>query len=449
MGADLLGDILIIVFLVVITAFFSASEMAIISLNDTKVKHQADEGDKKAKIINRLTQEPSKFLATVQIAITLSGLMSSAIVALITEEYLPKMIQKWNIPVVSSSSKGIAVFVGTLVISYILLVVGELAPKRLALEKAENISRFVAGPIETLSKIASPFVKMLTVSTNFVVRLLGGNPESVNQEKITEEEIRMMINVGEEKGVLMESEREMIDSIFEFDDTLAKEVMTPRVDMVCVSVDATLNEVMDIAVKEQFSRMPVFEETIDNIIGILNLKDLFEVFKFKKEEVFSVKNYLRPALFVPENQKIDDILKRLQAERTEIAIVIDEYGGIAGLITTEDLIEEIVGNILDEYDEEENKEIEKIDDNTYIVNGLLPIGQLNAELDINLPEEGADTIGGFVLGILGRIPESEEKPTIEYEDYVFKIEEMEERRVEKVKIGIDKKIDQDSSDLED
>lgn len=439
MEVDLWGNILLISILIGITAFFSSSEIAIISLNDTKLKHQADEGDEKAKIINNLTKEPSKFLATVQIGITLAGLMSSAIVALITEEYLPSLIKNLNIPFLSSSSKGISVFIGTMIISYILLVLGELAPKRLALQKAESISRFVAKPIQTVSKIASPFVKMLTVSTNFVVKLLGGDPEAINQEKITEEEIRMMINVGEEKGVLMESEREMIDSIFEFDDTFAKEVMTPRIDMVCVSVDATFDEVIDMAVKEQFSRMPVFEESIDKIIGILNLKDLFDVFKRKSAETFSVKSFLRPALFVPENQKIDDILKRLQAKRTEIAIVVDEYGGTAGLITTEDLVEEIVGNILDEYDEEEMKDIEKIDENTYIASGLLSIGQLNDELNLELPEEGADTIGGFVLGILGRIPGSEERPTIEYEDYVFKIEEMEERRVEKVKIGINRK----------
>ena len=439
MEADLWGDILLILMLIGINAFFSASEIAIISLNDAKVKHDADNGNEKAKILNRLIQEPSRFLATIQVGITLANILASAAAAVSVSDVLSNFLKSLNIPIITNSSKGIAVFIVSLVIAYITLVIGELAPKRLALEKAESISNFVAKPIDTLAKIAGPFVRMLTTSTNFIVRLAGGDPNSINQVKITEEEIRMMINVGEEKGVLMETEKEMIDSIFEFDDTLAKEVMTPRIAMVCVPVDATLDEVIDIAIREQFSRMPVFEESIDNIIGILNLKDLFEVFKHKSEESFSVKDFLRPALFIPENQKIDDLLRMLQARRMEIAIVIDEYGGTAGLITTEDLVEEIVGNILDEYDEEEKKEIEKIDENTYIVSGLLPIGQLNNELDLDLTEEGADTIGGFVLGILGRIPEPEERPTIEYEDYVFKIEEMEERRVEKVKIGINKK----------
>jgi putative hemolysin len=349
------------------------------------------------------------------------------------------------VPFLSSSADQISIIIVTLVISYISLVFGELAPKRIALEKAEIVSRFVAKPIEVLSKIASPFVKILTFSTNSIVKLVGINPEDLNQQKITEEEIRMMINVGEEKGVLMESEKEMIDSIFEFDDTFAKEVMTPRIDMICIPVDATLNEIMELTVKEQFSRLPVYKENIDNIIGILNIKDLFQVFESKKEQTFSVRDYLRPALFVPENQKTDILLKELQRKRKEIAIVIDEYGGTAGLVTIEDLVEEIVGNILDEYDEEE-KEIEKIDDDTYIVDGMFSIGEVNEKLEIHIPEEGADTIGGFVLGILARIPELNEKPTIEYEDLVFKIEEMNERRAAKIKIGINRKVNEESEE---
>lgn len=440
MEIDLWAQIVIIMILIGINAFFAASEIAIISLNDMKIRRQADEGDKKAKLINKLIQEPSKFLATIQVGITLAGFLASATAAVSISSVLSEYIKMLHIPVLTNSSDGIAILTVTLIIAYLTLVLGELAPKRLALEKAEGIARFVVRPIELLSKITAPFIKFLTISTNFIVRPFGVNPE-VNHAKITEEEIRMMINVGEEKGVLMEREKEMIDSIFEFDDTFAKEVMTPRIDIIALPVDTTLDNIVEIIVTEQVSRLPVYEESMDNIVGILNVKDLFKVFRHRRQGEFDIKEILRPALFVPENQKIDVLLKTLQAKRTEIAIVIDEYGGTAGLITTEDLVEEIVGNILDEYDEEE-KDIEKIDDSTYIVNGLLSIGEVNDKLEISIPEEGADTIGGFVLGIMGRIPEPHENPKIEHEDLIFKIEQMDERRAAKIKVGINRKPSQ-------
>ncbi len=436
MESDLWGQVIFILVLIGINAFFAASEIAIISVNDAKMKHLADEGDKNALIINRLVQEPSKFLSTVQVGITLAGFLASASAAVTIARVLSEGLKSLNIPFISSSSQEISILIVTIIISYLSLVIGELAPKRIAMEKAEAIARFVARPIELLSKIAAPFIKVLTWSTNLIVRPFGMNP-NFDKTKITEEEIRMMINVGEEKGVLMEREKEMIDSIFEFDDTFAKEVMTPRTDIVCIPVSATLDEIIDLTITEHFSRMPVYEGNIDNIIGILNIKDLFDIFKTKDYDKFSLKDYVRPALFVPENQKTDILLKTLQAKRTEIAIIIDEYGGTAGLITTEDLVEEIVGNILDEYDEEE-KDIEKIDENTYVVNGMLSVDEVNQELDIHMPEEGADTIGGFVLGILGRIPETHEKPTIEYEEVVFKIEHMDDRRAARIKIGINR-----------
>lgn len=441
MEYNLMGQILFILVLIGINAFFAASEIALISLNDMKIKHMAEEGDKKARKINNLIKEPSRFLATIQVGITLAGFLASASAAVTIANVLSNYLKTFNIPFISQSSEGISIFLVTVLVSYLSLVLGELAPKRIAMEKAESIARFVSGPIDIFSKITSPFIKALTASTNFIIKIFGMDP-NFNQDKITEEEIRMMINVGEEKGVLMESEKEMIDSIFEFDDTFVKEVMTPRTDMMCISVDATLDEIIDLTVNERFSRIPVYEGNIDKIIGILNVKDLFNVFKYNSQGDFSVRDYLRKALFIPENQKTDIALRTLQAKRTEMAIIIDEYGGTAGLITTEDLVEEIVGNILDEYDEEE-KDIEKIDDNTYIVSGQLSISDVNDSLDVDISEEGADTIGGFVLGIMGRIPESYEKPTIEHEDLVFKIEEMDDRRAARVKIGINRKVEED------
>lgn len=430
MDGDLWTQILLIILLIGLNAFFAASEMSIISVRQSRIRPLADEGNKAAILVNRFIEEPSKLLATIQIGITLAGFLASAIGAQTLSSGLAKFLMDLNIPVISISASGVATFIITSIIALFTLVLGELVPKRMALSQSENTALRVAGTINFLSKITYPIVKFLTISTNFIVRLMGGQVK-VTEEQITEEEIRSMINVGEEKGIFQETETEMINSIFEFDDTVAKEVMTPRTDIVALSSEATREEILDVIVEENFSRIPVYEESIDNIIGVLYVKDLFAMMKNKAEWEVSLKDIIRDAHFVPEYKKIDELFKEMQKSKTHIAVVIDEYGGTAGLITIEDLLEEIVGNIFDEYDDV-ILDYEKIDDNTYIVSGMLDIDDINGILDTRLPEEEFDTISGMLLSHSGRMPEVGYELTID--NIYFRIEEVDDKRISKIRV---------------
>lgn len=431
-SANVFSDMLLIAALIVINAFFSASEIAIVSLNKNKISLMAKEGDRKAEMILNLTGQPGKFLATIQIGITLAGFLASASAAVSISSLMAGALRGLKVPFITSAADKIALILVTIILAFITLVLGELLPKRLALQNAEKIAMFSIKPIVFISRVAAPFVKILTLSTGFFVRLLGGKIEDM-EEKVTEEEIRLMINVGEESGVINETEREMINGIFEFDDTLAREVMTPRTNVFAIDINTPSQELIVSIVEEQYSRVPVYESDIDNIIGILYLKDIFAyIIKNNTHEV-PVRELLRPAYFVPESKNIDTLFRELQRSKNHMAILIDEYGGFAGILSIEDLMEEIVGNISDEYDEDV-KEIERVDPNTYIVNGLTSIDDINDELHLELPEENFDTIGGFVLDLLGRIPSEDEDHVVEFDKIVFKVEKVSEKRIEKIKI---------------
>jgi putative hemolysin len=376
-------------------------------------------------------EEPSKFLATIQVGITMAGFLASASAATSMSKPLAKFLLKLNIP----GSDQIALFLVTIILAYITLVLGELVPKRIALQNSERIAMASINIIIFISKITLPFVKILTASTNLIMRILGNKDESI-EEKVSKEEIMMMIDVGEETGILNQTEKEMIDGIFDFDDTLAKEVMTPRTDVFAVDIDTPIEELINKVMDEQFSRIPVYEGDIDNIIGILYLKDLF-IYSRKgeitKETLIKI---LRTPYFVPETKNIDELFRELQSNKNHMAILIDEYGGFSGIVTIEDLIEEIVGNIFDEYDDIVIEDITKVDTNTYIVNGATSIDDINETLHINLPSDNYDTIGGFVIDILGSIPKEDEHLVVEYENLTFEIEKVEEKRIEKLKICI-------------
>jgi putative hemolysin len=427
-------DLLLILLLIVINAFFSASEIAIVSLNKNRISHLAKEGDKKAQMILNLTREPGKFLATIQIGITLAGFLASASAAVSISSLVAQGLRELNVPFIIAAADRIALIIVTILLAFVTLVLGELLPKRLALQDADKIARFSIKPIVFISKITAPFVKILTLSTGLFARMLGSNTSDM-EEKVTEEEIRLMINVGEENGVINETEREMIDGIFEFDNTLAREVMTPRTNVFAIDINMQTQELIDLVVEEQYSRVPVYENDIDNVIGILYLKDLFAyIRKYKTDEV-PVRELLRAAYFVPETKNIDTLFRELQKSKNHMAILIDEYGGFAGILSIEDLMEEIVGNISDEYDEDV-REIESIDANTYMVSGLAGINDINEELQLKLPTENFDTVGGFVLDLLGTIPAEGEDHVAEYNKIVFKVEKVSEKRIEKIKIYI-------------
>ena len=422
----------VLLILIMLNAFFAASEMALISLNDNKIRVMAEYGDKKAKLLSHLLSEPSRFLATIQIGITLAGFMASAFAAESFAGPLVSFIMTTGIAIPESILKTIALILVTIILSYFTLVFGELVPKRVAMKKAEAISMRVATPLNLLSIFASPFVKFLTASTNFFVRLFGVDPNDLNND-VTEEEIRMMVDVGEEKGTIDETEKKMINNIFEFDNMDVSDIMTHRTDIVGVPLNSSLDEVLAVIREEKYTRLPVYEDNIDNIVGILHVKDLVNVLGCTVLTDFSIKDILRNPYFVPSSRKTDMLFKDLQNSKTHMAVVIDEYGGTAGIVTIEDLVEEIVGNIFDEYDEED-KYIEKIDDNTFVIKGYASLDIVQETLGTDLPIDDYDTLSGFIIGQLGRIPQKEDKPEIEFNGLVFKVQEVDEKKVSKVKV---------------
>lgn len=429
-SSDLWAQMLLILLLIGANAFFAASEMAIVSVRQARLKPLIDEGNKSAILVSKFLEEPSKLLATIQIGITFAGFLASAIGAQTLSKSLAEFLKNLNIPIINGYAGVISTIVVTAIIGFFTLVLGELVPKRMALEKSEKIALAVAKPIRILFGISAPVVKTLTYATNLVARILGGT-NSVENSQITEEEIRLMINVGEEKGIFQETETDMINSIFEFDDTVAKEVMTPRTDIVAVSVDTSIDEILEIIIEENFSRIPVYEDSTDNIIGILYIKDLFALIRKNTEWKISLKDIVRPVYFVPEYKKIDELFKEMQKSKTHIAIVIDEYGGTAGLITIEDLLEEIVGNIFDEYDDV-ILDYEKIDENTYIVSGMLSVSDINDIMDTALPEEEFDTISGIVLSLSGKMPDVGDE--VQFGTTSLRIEEVDDKRISRIKI---------------
>ena len=425
----MLSQLIILAVLIFLNAFFAASEIAFISLNDTKIEKQAKDGNKKAKQIEKMLKTPSKFLATIQIVFTFAVFLSSAFASdTFAEKLAPILFQ--CMPFLSLGVwKSISIIIITIILSFFTLVFGELVPKRLAMKNYEKIAFGTIGIIRAISIITSPFVKFLTLVTNSISKLFGVGENE--EESVTEEEIKMMVDQGEEKGTIKEEEKELINNVFEFNDITASEIMKHRKDIFAVDINISNDELMEELSKEEYrySRIPVYDETIDEIKGILYIKD---VLKNIGKKNFKVKNVVKDAYFVSQTRLINEVFKELQKNKMQIAIIIDEYGGTAGLITMEDILEELVGDIYDEYDKEE-KEFEKIDENTYIIVGSMPIYDVNKLLNANIPEGDYDTLSGFLQEKLGRIPEEEENPIIETKEVTYKIEKYEDKRILKVK----------------
>ena len=432
MDGNIALQVFFIAVLLAINAFFAASEIAVISVNENKVKKLAENGNRKAEKLLKLVKEPSKFLATIQVGITLAGFFASAAASQSFAVYLVNFFKYLGLPLSENIIKSISLTIIIIALSYLTLVLGELVPKRMAMQRAEQISMLAVIPLDIIAKIAAPFIGLLTVSTNLIITLLGGKPYD-NDKKITEEEIRMMVDVGKEKGIICQTEKEMINNIFEFDNTQISEIMTHRTEIISLPINVALKEVLELVISQQYSRIPVYVENVDNIVGILYAKDLLQLLEPKSERVFDLSKIIRKPFFVPDSKKTDELFKELQASKNHMAIAIDEYGGTAGLVTIEDLLEEIVGNIFDEYDEIQ-KEIEKIDENTYIISGVTSLKDIMEYFDVKLPAQNCETLGGFIIGQIGRIPDPDEKPILEYGKLVFKVEEVDEKRVSKVKV---------------
>ena len=425
----MLSQLIVLVILIALNAYFAASEIAFISLNDAKIEKQAKEGNKKAKQIEKMLKTPSKFLATIQIGITLAGFLSSAFASETFADMMAPAL--YNVfPIISQGAwKSISIIVITIILSFFTLVFGELVPKRLAMKHYEKISFATIGVIRAISIVTAPFVKLLTVVTNGISKIFGVGENE--EETVTEEEIKMLVDQGEEKGTSKEEERELINNVFELNDITVSEIMRHRKDIFAVDINISLNELLEELSDEEYrySRIPVYDETIDEIKGILYVKD---VLKNINKKNFKVKNVVKEAYFVSQNRLINEVFKELQKNKKQIAIIVDEYGGTAGLVTMEDILEELVGDIYDEYDKEE-LEYEKIDDNTYILSGSMTIYDVNKLLKANIPEGDYDTISGFLQDKLKRIPEDEETPVIETKELTYKIEEYEDKRILKIK----------------
>ena len=445
-ATSLILKIVLLLVLILINAFFAMSEIAIISLNDAKLEKQAQEGNKKAKKLLKLTSNPSKFLSTIQIGVTLAGFLSSASASQSFVEMLSGALSSVadaiNIPM--SVVEGFSLVVITLITSYFSLVLGELVPKRVAMYNPEKISFRIAGILTFVAAVTKPFVKVLSLSVNAILRLIGIDPNS-EPEEVTEEEIRMMVDVGGEKGVIEDTQKEMINNIFEFDDIDAGDIMTHRTDVSAVEINDPIQDVVEIAEKEGYSRIPVYEESLDKIIGIVYIKDLIGYIGSSVPKQENLRKIMREPYFVPESMKCGMLFQEMTARRVQMAVVVDEYGGTAGIVTLEDLLESIVGNIQDEYDNEE-EDFSVIDETTFTVDGTTPIDEVNEHVGVNLPEDEYDTIGGFVISLRGYLPNDGEMNELDYENLHFTILNLEDKRIGKLKVEILPEEDEDDDD---
>lgn len=418
------SQIIVLFILIALNAFFAATEIAFISLNDAKIEKQVKEGNKKAQQISKMLKNPSKFLATIQIGITLAGFLSSAFASDAFADKLAPVINNL-IPAISVETwRAISIVIITIILSYFTLVFGELVPKRIAMKNHEKLANYTIGIVRFISIVTAPFVKLLTLSTNIVSKIFGVT--ETDEEVVTEEEIRIMVDVGEEKGSIEEEEKELINNVFEFNDKTAGEIMTHRKDIFGIEINEDIDKMLDKLDEYKYSRIPVYKETIDEIEGILYIKDILKYLKDNKK--VKIKSLMREPYFVSQSKMINELFRELQKNKKQMAIVVDEYGGTAGIVTMEDILEELVGNIFDEYDDVE-QEYEKIDDNTYMIRGSVSIHNLKKILDIDIEDGEYDTLSGYLTEKLGRIPEEEENPIVETKDVTYKIEEYEDKRI--------------------
>lgn len=408
----LFWELILLLFLVGCSAFFSSSETALISLSKIRLRGMIEDDVKNAKTISDLVDNPNRLIGAILIGNNVVNIGASALAT--------------SIAIDIYGSKG--TLISTVAMTLLILIFGEVTPKSLAAQHSEQTSIRVAKPLYVLTIILKPVVTVLTFLTNGLVRLLGGTKTGI-QPLITEDELKTIVNVSHEEGLLEGDERQMIYNVFEFGDSQAKDVMTPRTNMAAVSINSTYNDLVEFLKEENFSRIPVYEEDIDDIVGIMHVKDL--ILYVDNKDNFNLTDILRPAYFTYEFKSTAELFDDMRLNRIPVAVVLDEYGGTAGMVTTEDLVEEIVGEIKDEYDEE-HEDIEVIREDEYLVDGSTKLDLLNEMIGTNIESEDFDSIGGFVIGILDRFPEENE--VVEYENIKFIVEKIEKNRIEKMRI---------------
>ena len=436
-------QLLVQVILILINAFFAATEIAVISLNANKLRKLEEEGDKLAPKLLHMVEDSSGFLSTIQIAITLSGFLGAAFAGDAFAEYLTAWLLSLGVGIPASVLDTISLVVVTIILSYFTLVFGELVPKRIAMQKSMEMARLSCRVVSAIATIAKPVVKLLSLSTNGVLRLLRMKTD-VEEEQVTEDEIRMMIDLGNESGSINEDEKELLHNVFDFSDQTVSDVMTHAADVESISVDATREEVLDTIRSTGLSRFPVYGEDESDILGVLNTRDF--LVDWVSDGTKSVRDLMRPAYLVPESLSADDLLRDMQIKKIHLAVVLDEYGELAGVITVEDLLEEIVGNIYDEFDPAEPQELEQLGENLWRVSGSLSVEDLAGELDMELPEdEDYDTVGGMLLSCLRTIPEDGSRPLVQVHGLELQAEKVEDHRIRSVLV---RKLPDDTEEQE-
>ncbi len=421
----LIWQLILQVVLIALNAVFACAEIAILSVNEQKLAKMADDGDKRARKLMKLTEQPARFLATIQVAITLAGFLGSAFAADNFAVRLVDWLLAMGVSVPKSVLNTVCVVVITLILSYFTLIFGELVPKRVAMRKTEAVAMGIAGLVSSISIIFKPIVSLLTVSTNAVLRLMHIDPNA-NDEQVTEEEIRLMVDAGSENGAIDEEEKELIQNVFAFDDLSAGEIATHRTDVSVLWTEESMEEWEKTIHDKRHTMYPVCGETADDVIGVLNAKDYFRLSNRSRENVMQL---IRPAYFVPEGVKADVLFRNMRKERERIAIVLDEFGGMQGVITLNDLLEQLVGELEDGDDPVQEQDIIKLEENTWRISGAATLDDVVEQLDVELPVDEYETFGGYVFGNLGTIPDDGSKPSLDTEEMQIRVEQVQDHKL--------------------
>lgn len=434
-GLSLSVQLIILLFLTLINAFFASAEMALVSLNKTKIRILAEDttdGDARAEKILRLLEQPTHFLSTIQVILTLVGFMASAFASYNLSDYIVALFARVGIELYPQ----FAVIIVTVVLAFFTLVFGELFPKRIAMIYAEKVALLTIGPLLFLSALFTPFVALLSLSVGGLMRLFRQDDRGAESE-FYEEEILSLLEVGQEQGDIDESEKEMIYSIFEFDDALAYEIMTARPDVYMININTPLSEYIDELLEERYSRIPVYDKDSDDIIGVLYMKEFIIEARSVGFDNVDIRPLLKKPFFVPESKKINELLSELQLSKLQMAILIDEYGGFSGIVTIEDILEEIVGNIEDEHEDDEPK-IEEVSPGVYELDGLYYLEDLEDVTGVRLVSENHETVGGYVMDRLGEVPDEETfvEREVDCADCTFRILSVKDRRIEKIRLTV-------------
>ncbi len=428
MDSSIIFMLLLQIILIALNAVFACAETAVISMSDSKLSVLVTSGNKRAIRLSKLTEQPARFLATIQVAITLSGFLGSAFAADNFSGPIVEWLLDLGVPIPEATLDTIALVFITLVLSYFTLVFGELVPKRIAMRKAEAIALGMSAPISSIAKIFTPIVWLLTVSTNGILRLMGIDPNAEDEE-VGEEEIRMLVDVGSEKGVIDNQEKEFIQNVFEFDDLTAGEIATHRTDLTLLWLEESMDDWKKTIYNSRHTLYPICQDSADDIVGILNAKEYFRLEDKSRDNV--MKKAVKPAYFVPESVKADILFRNMKHNHIKLAVVLDEYGGMSGIITMNDLIEQLVGDLGDdEHAEDEGPVIESIDSKTWKIHGSAPLEDVAEALNIALPVDEFDTFNGLIFGALGSVPQDGTSVEVETAGLVIKATEILDHQVQ-------------------